>query len=342
MLNRGPLLHPLRRKTRQQDWRAVITRTAIALGLVALVFGVLYIDRDGLKDHHDGHVGFRDVLYFTMITISTVGYGDIVPVSERARLIDAFLITPIRLFVWLIFLGTAFDFLFRRTWERWRMRNIQKKLCDHIILAGFGHSGQKALEELLARDWPIEKVVVIDNNEAALSIAEEAGAATILGDATRDEILAAVHVERATSLIVSPGRDDTAVLIVLTARNLAPAVRIAVGVRNVDNEDLARQAGADIVVNPVTFAGLLLASASHGQHVADYLTDLITMEGKVALQEREARPEEIGRPLKDVCKGLPVRIYRGGEAHSPWDNEAKKILKGDLILEIIPTRTLAH
>ena len=317
----------------------MIVRTSIALSLVAFAFAVLWLDRDGLKDQIDGHLTFTEVMYFTMITISTVGYGDIVPVSERARLIDAFLITPIRLFVWLIFLGTAFDFLFRRTFERWRMRNIQKKLCDHIILAGFGHSGQKALEELLARGTGIERIVVIDNNEAALSVAEEAGAATILGDATRDEILAAVHVERAASIIVSPGRDDTAILIVLTARNLAPAVRIAVAVRNSDNEDLARQAGADIVVNPVTFAGLLLASTSHGQHVADYLTDLITTEGKVALHEREALPEEIGLSLKDVCKGMAVRLYRGGEAHSPWDEEARKIRKGDLILEITQTAT---
>lgn len=335
------MLHPLRRKTRQQDWRAVIIRTSIALGLVALAFAVLWWDRDGLRDQIDGHLTFAEVMYFTMITISTVGYGDIVPVSERARLIDAFFITPIRLFVWLIFLGTAFDFLFRRTFERWRMRNIQKKLCDHIILAGFGHSGQKALEELLARGTPIERIVVIDSNEAALSVAEEAGAATILGDATRDEILAAVHVERSASIIVSPGRDDTAVLIVLTARNLAPAVRIAVAVRNSDNEDLARQAGADVVVNPVTFAGLLLASTSHGQHVADYLTDLITQEGQVAIREREAQPDEFGQPLKEICSGLAVRLYRGGEAHSPWDPASAKIMKGDMILEIVPTPATA-
>ena len=103
---------------------------------------LLWFDRAGLRDNVDNHLSIIDVIYFTMITVSTVGYGDIIPVTERARFIDAFLITPIRIFVWLIFLGTAAEFLFKRSWEKWRMRTIQQTLRDHIVLAGFGRSGQ--------------------------------------------------------------------------------------------------------------------------------------------------------------------------------------------------------
>jgi voltage-gated potassium channel len=126
------------------------------------------------------------------------------------------------------------------------------------------------------------------------------------------------------------------VLVVLTARHLAPALRIAVAVRNVDNEDLARQAGANVVINPVSFTGLLLATASQGEHLADYLHDLVTTEGEVVLREREVQPEEIGKTLKEICNGLAVRLYRGGMIHAPW-GQSTKIKPGDTILEIVPT-----
>src|SRR5690349_3815081 len=128
----------LTRQSRRSPWRTLGLRAALALALLMTAFCVLWLDRGGLKDNIDGRLSFIDVLYFTMITVTTVGYGDIVPVTERARLLDAFLLTPIRLFIWLIFLGTAVDLIFKQSWERWRMRQIQQELCDHIVIAGFG------------------------------------------------------------------------------------------------------------------------------------------------------------------------------------------------------------
>ena len=329
-------LPPLQRKVHREDWHGLAIRVGVALGLIALAFAILWLDRGGLRDNTDGDLSFTDVIYFTMITVTTVGYGDIIPVTERARLLDAFLITPIRVFLWLIFLGTAFEFLLKRSWENWRMRKIQQTLCDHVILAGFGRSGQKAMEELISGGADVKKIVVVDCDPEAIETACQAGVATIRGDATRDEVLTAVHVERATSLIVSCGRDDTSVLVVLTGRHLSPTLRIAVAVRNVDNEDLARQAGANVVINPVSFTGLLLATSSRGEHVADYLHDLVTTEGHVVLREREARPEEVGKSLQQACDGQAVRLYRGGIVHAPWD-PTTRIKAGDMILEVVPT-----
>jgi voltage-gated potassium channel len=329
-------LPTLQRRTRREDWHGLAMRVVIALALIALAFSILWLDRNGLRDNTDGHLTFSDVIYFTMITVTTVGYGDIIPITERARLLDAFLITPIRVFLWLIFLGTAFEFLLKRSWENWRMRKIQQTLCDHVILAGFGQSGQKAMDELVAGGTDIKKVVVVDCDDAAVETACQSGAASIKGDATRDEVMKAVHIERAASLIVSCGRDDTSVLVVLTARHLAPKLHISVAVRNTDNEDLARQAGANVVINPVSFTGLLLATASQGEHLADYLHDLFTTEGHVVLREREARPEEVGKSLQRACNGQAVRLYRGGVVHAPWD-PTTRIKRGDMILEIVPT-----
>ena len=236
-------------------------RAAVAGALVLIAFTLLWFDRGGLRDQVDGRLSLPDVIYFTMITITTVGYGDIIPVSERARMIDAFLITPIRLFIWLIFLGTAFDLLFKQSWERWRMRQIQKGLCSHIIVAGFGRSGSKSVEELLAKGVSSRTIVAIDCDGAAIEKAKLLGLAAMQGDASDNEMLAAAHVERASSLIVSAGRDDTSILVILTARALAPSLPIVVSIQSADNEDIARHAGANTVVNPIRVTGGMLADA---------------------------------------------------------------------------------
>lgn len=231
----------------------------MAIGLIVLAFGLLWFDRDGLRDNVDGVVTFADTLYFTMITITTVGYGDIVPVTERARLIDAFLLTPIRLFIWLLFLGTALDLLLKRVWERWRMTRIQEGLSGHVVIAGFGKNGSTTAAELLQAGLKPQQLVVIDCAEAPCAAAREIGAAVIQGDASRDELLRAVRIEAAARMIVSAGRDDTSILIVLSSRKLAPSLPIAVTIREADNEDIAQNAGATRVVNPVAVTGRMLA-----------------------------------------------------------------------------------
>ena len=142
------------------------------------------------------------------------------------------------------------------------------------------------------------------------------------GDATRNATLAAVKIERAKCVAVSAGRDDTSILIVLTARGMAPHVPISVVVKAEDNEDLARQAGATTVINPASFAGLLLAGSAHGPHIAEYMADLAATDGSVALREREVTAAEAGRPLSAIGTGLGVRIYRGGRSYGFWDIEA--------------------
>ena len=93
----------------------LLMRISAALVLVGIALAGHWLDRDGLRDNTDGVVSFLDVVYFTMITVTTVGYGDIVPVTDRARIFDTFVVTPVRVFVWLIFLGSAYSFLLRNT-----------------------------------------------------------------------------------------------------------------------------------------------------------------------------------------------------------------------------------
>lgn len=325
----------LRRRSAIPIWADLAWRVALVFGLIAVVLALHWLGRDGLKDNLDNHISFIDVLYFTTVTVTTVGYGDIVPVSPAARLFEALLVTPIRLFVWLIFLGTAYNLFLRNIFYRWRMARIQADLHNHIVVTGFGTSGGEAVRELLARGVNPREIVVVDPQERALIEAEDLGCNVMCGDSTRDRTLKDVAIDRARTMIVSAGRDDTSILITLTARHLAPRLPISIVVRNEDNELPARQAGATTVINPVSFAGLLLAGSTSGRHIADYMADLAASGGRVKLNERSVLPEEIGKPLSAITTGLGLRIHRGADMVGFWEAGARKLEPGDLIIEIV-------
>ena len=329
---------PLRRALKVPVWADLGIRVAAALALVFLVVLIHWWDRAGLVDNLDGEVSFLDVVYFTMISITTTGFGDIAPISPRARLVEALIVTPIRFAVIFIFVGAAYNFVIKRSWERWRMAQIQEKLSGHVVVLGFGVSGSEAVTELIERGTDPRNIVVMDTSEDRLSVAEELGCNVIEADATRDEALEAVRIREAQTVLVSAGRDDASILIVLTVRHLAPNVPISVVVRAADNELLARQAGADNVINPVRFTGLLLAGSAEGAHIADYLADLASITGRVALVERPVLPEEIGKPLSQLSTGgRGLRIYRNGGACGFWEHEAEALQEGDIVVEIRPT-----
>ena len=331
------LTKPLKRAVKLPVWADLALRLGGAFVLVFIVVLVHWIDREGLKDTHDGVISFLDVVYFTMISITTTGFGDIAPVSDKSRLIEAVIVTPIRIAVIFIFVGTAYNFIIKRSWETWRMKRIQERLADHIVVLGYGVSGQEAVRELIARGTEASCIVVVDPASARLQLAEQAGCNVLEGDATRDETLAAVRIGLARSILISAGRDDTTILIVLTARHMAPGVPITAVVRADDNELLARQAGADNVINPVRFTGLLLAGSAEGQHIAEYMSDLASVGGRVQLVERPVTPEEIGHPLEAIRTGKGVRIYRGKRGIGFWEPEAHVLEAGDVIVEVAAT-----
>ena len=323
---------------RQSKWsvRAQLgLRLAIMALLLVFIIGFHWIERDSLRDNYDGSISIADIIYFTMISATTTGYGDIVPITERARLFDALIVTPIRIFFLLILAGTAYSFFIKRLWDKYLMRQLQKGLRDHVIVAGFGSSGSEAVAELVARGSEPSDLVIIDCDEEALAQAHAFGCMVLQGDATRDATLQAVHVERARALLVTAGRDDTSILVCLTARHLAPDLAITVSVRASDNELPARAAGATTVINPVSFAGLLMAGSAQGSGVSDYLADLASAQGRVQLKERTVGPEEVGRPLAEIATGLGLRILRGDEVISFEDPDACTLRAGDRIIELI-------
>jgi voltage-gated potassium channel len=313
--------------------RTLLVRALILVALFLVVIIVFWLDRDGLRDQADGSISFLDVLYFTMVSVTTVGYGDIVPVTPQARLLDAVLVTPIRLFIWLIFIGTAYQLVLQRLIEDFRMRRLQARLQDHVLVVGYGHSGRCAAAELVARGFEKGRVLIIDVDHARLEQAAEHGYVGILGDASTEETLREAMLTSAQALLVCTDRDDTNVLITLTARHLSPHIRIVARVEEAENDKLLRQSGASSTVLPSRVGGILMADAVESPNLATYVMDLITAGGEATLVERDPRPEELGQRPAEVGQAPIVRVVRGNQTYGAGEPQAR-IEPGDKLIVI--------
>lgn len=314
--------------------RVLAVRALAIFGVFALVTGVLWLDRDGIRDQIDGELSFVDLVYFVVVSLTTVGYGDIVPVTERARLIDAIIITPARLLVWLVFVGTAFELFFHKGLERIRMARLQQQLRDHVVICGYGHSGRTAAAELVRRGTPPEQVVIVDADEHLLQEAATAGHIGLKGDATMARVLLDAGVERAGAVILCTGRDDTNALAVLTVRQINPRTRVITDAHEEENAPLLRQAGADVTVSPSQISGFLLADSVSHRHVTDFVLDVLSSGGRLLLNERQARDEELGKAAGVVGDSMIVRIYRDGKPVGFWEPEGQVIRAGDVVLAL--------
>ena len=146
---------------------------------------------------------------------------------------------------------------------------------NHTVVIGYGTKGAGAVAALLADDVPSSQIVVIDTNRASLAHAEHHGLVTIFGSGTKQDVLKIAGVEHASSIVVTPSTDDTAVLCCLSVRELAPKAKIVASVRESENRHLLLQSGADSVVTSAETAGRLLGLATVTPTVVEMMEDLL-------------------------------------------------------------------
>lgn len=299
---------------------ALVRRAGLAAGIILAVSVLLWFDRDGLRDnaYPDRPVGFVDVFYFTVVSLTTVGYGDVTPVTDGARLINAVVLTPIRVFLWALFLGTAYELtlLRMRFGEERRMRDLHDRLDDHAVVCGYGVKGRAIVDELLAHGFPPDQIVAIDPDDAAAARAAKDGLVALHGDAASESLLRAAAVEKAGHVLVAPNRDDACVLICLTVRSLAPRARVVAAAREEENIKLIYAAGADLVVAPSVSGGRLMGAAVRQHGVPLFLEDLLSFGQGIAAAERVVGPAERGlttAALPDMAGRLVLGVIRDGE-----------------------------
>ncbi|RVW05309.1 potassium channel family protein [Rhodococcus xishaensis] len=312
---------------------AIVRRVSYALAALALAVLVVYIDRDGYRDAQDPELTLLDCIYYATVSLSTTGYGDIIPVTPEARLINVLVITPLRIFFLIVLVGTTLSALTESSRQAFKIQRWRHRVRNHTVVVGFGTKGRTAIDAMLGDGILPSDIVVVDTDQAVLDAAASLGLVTVHGSATKSDVLRLAGVQNAASIIVAANRDDTAVLVTLTARELAPNAKIVAAIRETDNAHLLRQSGADSVVVSSETAGRLLGIARTTPSVVEMVEDLLTPEAGFAIAERGVEPEEVGgspRHLSDIVLG----VVRDGRLLRVGSPEVDAIEADDLLLYI--------
>ncbi len=312
---------------------AIARRFGLALAVVLVNWALVVVERGSYTDNLDGEVSVVDALYYTTVTLSTTGYGDITPVTPGARLLNAVLVTPMRLLFVIILVGTTIQALTERSREEYRLSRWRSRVRNHVVVVGYGAKGRNAVRELLLKGHPKDRVVVVDTDRRALAEAGQAGFDTVQGSATRTEVLQEALVERAGTVIVALNRDDTAVLVTLTARQIAPRVTVVATAREAENADLLRQSGASSVIVTSETAGRLLGLAADSPHIVDVVEDMLSFGAGIDLMERDVHPDELGHACSDLVPAV-LAVVRDGRRY-PFDApEARTLRPGDKVVQV--------
>ena len=310
-------------------------RLAFVLVLLLTVAAIFWVfEKDHIKDDTSGDFSYIDSLYFTIVTVTTVGYGDIVPITEQARMFDAFLITPVRIIVWILLIGTAYQFVIQNQWDQFKMDRAMKKKKGHVILVGYGTTGSATIKELILYGYGENKLVIIDKDEERLKKAAEAGATGIMGDGTNEDTLHQAGIKGARILIVATPKDATNVLITLTAKDLNPKIKVISRVSEQENIKQLRRAGVDVIISPSLTSGNLMAMAVSNSNSVELIGDLLSTSHGVNVTQRKVKGAEVGKSPKALKGFIVIGIVRKGKNIGPRELDGIILKKDDDIIFI--------
>ncbi len=284
----------------------------IVVAIIAVFFGgtVGYMIIEGWS--------FNEALYMTIITISTVGYGEVRPLSGSGRIFTATLIVS-----GILLIATGANFIFSSIMEgtfgeifrRQGMEQKISKMKDHFVICGVGAVGEDIIHEFISADEPF---VIIDKEQEVLEtfVRENPKILYITGDATHDEVLKYAGIENARGIIAALGNDADNLYICLTARSLNPKLRIISRAVEAASIDKLRKAGADYVFSPEKIGGIHLAAAAlrptvisfldtilRGQHL-NLLLEEVTVKDGSTIAGKTLKETEISRKIGIVIPAL--------------------------------------
>jgi voltage-gated potassium channel len=325
----------------RSPWWQLFRRLMLAIGVLAVTVLIVFLDRGSYADVNDpqGRVGLIDAIYYTTVTLSTTGYGDIAPVDAHARLINAFVVTPLRIAFLVLLIGTTLEVLAAQGRESFRAARWRKNMEDHVVVIGYGTKGRSAVDTLVNNGVNKDKIVIVDPSSVALGDAHSGGYAVVTGDASRREVLRRAGVERAKQVIITTARDDTTVLATLTVRQLNPGAHIVAAVREQDNVPLVRQSGADAVVTSSDAVGRLVGMSSISPPLAAVLEDLLTYGEGLEVAERELLVTEVGRAPQALPDQV-IAVLRDEKVYRYFDPTVTQLARGDRLIVVRPAKEL--
>ncbi len=317
-------------------------RLLLAVALLSFTVALVYVDREGYRDANDPPtyaVDLVDAIYYTTVTLSTTGYGDIAPVSSGARLVNAFVITPLRIAFLVLLIGTTIEVLATQGRELFRVARWRKSMQEHVVVIGYGTKGRSAVETLVNNGLDKESIVVVDPSSTALGEAHADGFAVVTGDATRREVLRRAGVAKASQVIITTDRDDSTVLSTLNVRQLNPNAYVVAAVRESDNVALVRQSGADSVVTSSDAVGRLLGLATLSPTLGEVMEDLLTYGEGLEVAERDLLVPEVGKAPQSLPDQV-IAVVRDGQVHRYFDPAVTQLVRGDRLIVVRPAEEL--
>lgn len=287
----------------RNDTRHIRSLLFFVLSGLAFVhlFGTLGYQLLTNGEHH-----WFDSFYMTFITVSTIGYGEVFDMSNNpsARVLTVVLgilgagtLSMMFSIMTVLFLESDIN----GTLQRKRMDKSINKLKGHYILCGLGRVGKNVAQELAITN---RRFVSIDPDEERLEELESKspGALYIQGDSSDDDCLLRAGIERASGLFAVTGEDSLNMMIVITAKQLRPDIRVVARCHDVKNIDKMKKAGADAIVSPDFTGGMRIASAMVRPHVVSFIEEMLRNEANYRVEEITIPSRLNGEPLGDFAK----------------------------------------
>jgi voltage-gated potassium channel len=283
-----------------------------------------------------------DAFYMTLITMTTVGYSEIHPLTREGRIFNSFLIlfgVTIMFFAIGTMTQTIIEMQLGDLFGKRRIKRMIEKLTKHYIVCGFGRVGRGACAELQRSGVPF---VVVDRNPERVEHALQAGMLAVQADSTRDETLREVGIAKANGLIAALGSDADNLFVILSAKTLNPMLAVATRAAEEEAEQKLRRAGADAVFTPYTITGHQLVQSLLRPHVfqfLDFTTKNIGLNAVIEQMRVGEESEVANKSLRDLQLrrdvGVIVLAIRKADGQMLFNPAAEAEIRGGDFLVVM-------
>ncbi len=274
--------------------------------------------------------GLLDSLYMTLITISTVGFKEVHPLSSTGKLfVVVYIMANIGIFTYVVSIITTYIFegelnkIYKHIIFGWEV----KKMKNHVIVCGYGRNGSRASAELLSTETPL---VIIEKSQEELEKLPQEGVPYIHGDATMDEVLQKAGIDKAKAIITTLPSDADNVYITMSAKELNPGILVIARASDQHSEKKLHRAGADRVVMPDILGGIHMANLVTKPYVIEFL-EILNGVGNSELLLEEFSYGQLKPSFRDkTIAELDIRKNTGATVVGIKDNEKGFVIVPDI------------